>query len=230
MSWDVAIRKTIGSGSQRFDLDVSFKSEAERLVLFGPSGAGKSLTLKAIGGLLRPDSGRVQVGGSLLFDAVRGIDMPAEKRKLGYLFQEYALFPHLTVRQNVAFSVRKGWRNPPRNLADAEVDRTLAALELADLADRYPDQLSGGQRQRTALARALRSAPRALLLDEPFAALDASLRRRLRAELVELQARVGIPMLLITHDDEDVAAFANDVVQIEGGRVRARANSAPARP
>jgi molybdate transport system ATP-binding protein len=221
MSWDVAIRKTVGSGAQRFDLDVAFKSEAERLVLFGPSGAGKSLTLKAIAGLLRPDAGRVQVGGSLLLDIARGIDVPAEKRALGYLFQEYALFPHLTVRQNVAFSMRKGWRNPPPDLADADVDRSLAALELADLADRYPDQLSGGQRQRTALARALHSAPRALLLDEPFAALDAPLRRRLRAELVELQARVGIPILLITHDDEDVAAFAEDVVQIESGAVRA---------
>lgn len=226
MIWDVAIRKTVGSGAERFGLDVAFRSEAQRLVLFGPSGAGKSLTLNAIAGLLRPDAGRVRVGDTMLFDAARNIDLPAEQRSLGYVFQEYALFPHLTVRQNVAFSARKGWRNPSRDIVDAEVERWLAALGLSGLAGRYPDQLSGGQRQRAALARALVSAPRALLLDEPFAALDAPLRRRLRAELVELQARIAIPMLLITHDEDDVAGFAGDLVQIEAGAVRAPTDSA----
>ena len=228
MIWDVAIRKTVGSGRERFGLDVAFRCEAQRLVLFGPSGAGKSLTLKAIAGLLRPDAGRVQVGDALLFDAGYDIDVPPEQRSLGFVFQEYALFPHLTVRQNVAFSARKGWRNPARNIAEAEVERWLATLELAGLADRYPDQLSGGQRQRAALARALVSAPRALLLDEPFAALDAPLRRRLRAELVELQMRVALPMLLITHDEDDVAAFADDLVQIEAGAIRTRVTGATA--
>ena len=228
MIWDVAIRKAVGAGPQRFGLDLAFRSEAQRLVLFGPSGAGKSLTLKAIAGLLRPDAGRVQVGDALLFDAARNIDVPAEQRSLGYVFQEYALFPHLTVRQNVAFSARKGWRNPGRDIADADVQRWLATLDLTGLADRYPDQLSGGQRQRAALARALVSTPRALLLDEPFAALDAPLRRRLRAELVELQARIAIPMLLITHDEEDVAAFADDLVHIEAGRIRTAATGGTA--
>ncbi len=134
------------------------------------------------------------------------------------MFQEYALFPHLTVRQNVAFGLDGGWRNPRRDVASDAVDRWLRAFELGALAQRYPDELSGGQRQRTALARALVGAPRALLLDEPFAALDAPLRRRLRAELAELQVLSALPMLLITHDEADVEAFADEVIEIEGGR------------
>ncbi|MGZ5185347.1 MAG: ATP-binding cassette domain-containing protein [Caldimonas sp.] len=227
MIWDVAIGLSVGPAAERrFELAVEFRSAAQRLVLFGPSGAGKTLTLKAIAGLLRPATGRVQLRGAQLFDASRGIDVPAERRGLGYVFQEYALFPHLTVRQNVAFSAKKGWRNPPRSWSDSEVERSLAALDLVALAGRYPDQLSGGQRQRTALARALVSAPQALLLDEPFAALDAPLRRRMRAELAEMQARLAIPMLLITHDEDDIASFADDVVQIEAGRVLPAAGAA----
>ncbi|MDB6002762.1 MAG: transporter ATP-binding protein, partial [Rhizobacter sp.] len=195
------------------------RSQASRLVLFGPSGAGKSLTLKAIAGLLRLDEGCIRVDGEPLVDTAIGVDLPPEQRRFGYLFQEYALFPHLTVRQNVAFGLQKGWRNPKRDVAHEAVERWLRALELQALVDRFPDELSGGQRQRTALARALVSQPRALLLDEPFAALDAPLRQRLRTELAELQMSFGLPMLLITHDEADVEAFADEVVQIEAGRV-----------
>ncbi len=145
--------------------------------------------------------------------------MPARERRLGYLFQEYALFPHLTVRQNIAFGLDAGWRNPKRAAESAAVARWIDDFELRSLADRFPDQLSGGQRQRTALARALVAGPRALLLDEPFAALDTPLRARLRAELQELQERIALPMLLITHDDSDVAAFADEVVHLAAGRV-----------
>jgi len=224
MRWQVALRKSIGDGVQRFDLDVAFDSAASRLALLGPSGAGKSLTLKAVAGLLRPDAGQVRIDGEPLFDRDRGIDLPARRRRLGYLFQEYALFPHLTVRQNVAFGLHAGWRNPPRAAAacGAAVGRWLEALELDALADRLPDQLSGGQRQRVALARALAPQPRALLLDEPFAALDAPLRQRLRGELARLQASLGVPMLLITHDEADVEALADEVVHIEAGRVAGR--------
>jgi len=217
MKWDVAIRKTLGAGAERFELDVAFRSDVERLVLFGPSGAGKTMTLKAIAGLVRPDAGRIEMAGTTLFDAALGVDTPARQRDCGYLFQEYALFPHLTVRQNIAFGLATGWRNPRRDGGGAAVDRWLDALELRALAERFPDQLSGGQRQRVALARALAGEPRALLLDEPFAALDEPLRNRLRAELAELQARLALPIVLITHDPADVDAFADDVVHIDAG-------------
>ena len=218
MRWDVAIAKDVGSGAQRFRLQVAFASDVERLVLFGPSGAGKTLTLKAIAGLLRPDAGHIRLGDETLFDAGRRIDAPPRRRRCGYLFQEYALFPHLTVRQNVAFGLDAGWRNPRADAGGAAVERWLDALELRPLAARFPDQLSGGQRQRVALARALVGSPRALLLDEPFAALDEPLRNRLRAELAELQAQLALPILLITHDPADVEAFADEIVHIDGGR------------
>jgi molybdate transport system ATP-binding protein len=219
MTWDVAVRKPLGQGAQRFELDVAFHSSARRLVLFGPSGVGKSQTLKAIAGLMRPDAGHVSIDGTLLFDAQAGIDVPPRQREVAYLFQEYALFQHLTVAQNVAFGLHRGWRNPGRQVRHEAVQRWLTAFELDKLAQRYPHELSGGQRQRTALARALVSKPRALLLDEPFAALDVLLRKKLRAELAALQRELGTPMLLITHDPADVDAFADEVVQLDAGRV-----------
>jgi molybdate transport system ATP-binding protein len=142
MKWDVAVRKTLGDDAHRFELDVAFASDASRLVLFGPSGAGKSLTLKAVAGLLRPDAGHVRTNGRTLFDAAARIDLPAQARRLGYLFQEYALFPHLTVRQNVAFGSQTGWRNPAREIRHESVERWMTAFELGALARRYPDQLS----------------------------------------------------------------------------------------
>ena len=226
--WDIEIDTWIGRRTRerpdsRFHLDVAFASDASRLVLFGASGAGKSLTLRSIAGLLRPDRGHVKVAGETLFDSAAGIDVPARDRGLAYLFQDYALFPHLTVRQNVAFGLRhgwkSGWRNPSRRVADPRVIEWLHTLELDGLADRYPEQLSGGQRQRTALARALIGEPRALLLDEPFAALDEALRQRLRLELAALQQRLSLPMLLITHDAADVERFGEAVITIEHGRV-----------
>ena len=183
MRWDVSVRKTLGDDAHRFSLDVAFRSEVARLVLFGRSGAGKTLTLKAIAGLLRPDAGHVRVDDETLFDRSGAVDVPARARRFGYVFQEYALFPHLTVRQNIAFGLTLGLRNPARDAVAPAIDRWLDMLELRPVAARYPDQLSGGQRQRTALARALAAEPRALLLDEPFAALDTALRVRLRAEL-----------------------------------------------
>jgi molybdate transport system ATP-binding protein len=219
MKWSVSIRRKMSDAAHTFDLDVSFSSQATRLVLFGPSGAGKTLTLKAIAGLLRPDAGTISFEGETLFDAARGIDVPSRERRLGYVFQEYALFPHLTVRQNVSFGLGKGWRNPGRRGVNPAAERWLEALELGALGDRFPDQISGGQRQRTALARALAAEPRALLFDEPFAAMDLALRDKLRAELRAVQVRFALPMLLITHDAADVEAFADEVIHIDAGRV-----------
>jgi molybdate transport system ATP-binding protein len=216
----VDIRKTLRSAERRFTLDVSFTTTAKRVVLFGPSGAGKSLTLQAIAGLLRPDEGVIALAGETLFDSARGIDQKPQARKLAYLFQDYALFPHLNVRQNIAFGLHEGWLNPRRRFAHPDVDYWLNALDLASLAGNHPAQLSGGQKQRVALARALVAKPRLLLLDKPFSALDGQLRERMRRELSELQQRLDIPMLLITHDADDVAAFGDQVVQVNDGGVR----------
>ena len=218
MSFDVDIHKAMSSGERRsFDLRVRFTTSARRTVIFGPSGAGKSLTLQALAGLLKPDTGRISFAGDVLFDAASGIDSPARRRGFGYLFQDYALFPRLNVRQNIAFGLWHGLRNPSAQVDDSAVDRWLRAFELVDVAAQHPEELSGGQRQRTALARALVHSPRALLLDEPFSALDPELRERMRAELDELLQRIDIPVLMITHDPQDLEWFGDAALYLRDG-------------
>ncbi len=216
---DVDLRLEVGDGRRRFALSVRFASDAPVVALYGPSGAGKSLTLQAIAGLLRPQAGHVRVGGRTLFDAAAGIDLPPAHRALGYLFQHYALFPHLTVHENVAFGLTRWWRRRLDAEAAARVDRLLDAFGLAPLAASRPATLSGGQQQRVALARALACEPRLLLLDEPFAALNPMLRQSLREELAAVRARWGVPLLMITHDADDVAALADIARVVEDGRV-----------
>jgi len=216
MSLSVRIRKQLGG----FALDVAFETAARRTVIYGPSGAGKSLTLQAIAGLLRPDSGRIVLDGDTLFDSDTGLDLPARARRLGYLFQDYALFPRLNVRQNIAFGLRRGWLNPSPRAADAAVAHWIGLFELDRVAEQKPHELSGGQRQRTALARALVNDPRALLLDEPFSALDPALRERMRDELQALLDRIDIPMLMITHDPEDLARFGEARLLLAEGRLQ----------
>jgi molybdate transport system ATP-binding protein len=225
MSFELRIRKRVEGGGRRFELDVAFATDARRTVIHGPSGAGKSLTLLAIAGLLKPDEGSIRVDGQPVFDSASGIDVPARERRLGFLFQDYALFPQLTVRQNIAFALKRGWLNPSRHEGGEAVDRWIQAFELERVAQQRPHQLSGGQRQRTALARALVNEPRALLLDEPFSALDPELRGRMRAELDTLLARIGMPMLMITHDPEDVARFGDRRVMLREGVVQVLATS-----
>ena len=220
MPLTVDIRKTFVSAERRFTLDVSFAATNQRVVLFGPSGAGKSLTLQAIAGLQHPDEGTITLNGAALFDSARRIDLKPQLRRFAYLFQDYALFPHLNVRQNIAFGLHPGWLNPRARFRHPEVDYWLNALDLRGVAGNHPAQLSGGQKQRVALARALVAQPQLLLLDEPFSALDHALRQRMRRELSDLQTRLDIPMLLITHDPDDVAAFGDQVVQIIDGRVQ----------
>lgn len=219
MSVDVAIRKALRDDDRHFDLGVAFASEARRIVLFGPSGAGKSLTLRAMAGLLMPDEGHVRVDGHALFDSAAGIALPARARGVAYVFQDYALFPHLTVAQNIAFPLSTGWLNPARRARDARVAHLLDLFELGGVADSYPARISGGQRQRVALARALIAEPRLVLLDEPFAALDPALRGRMRAELLALQQRLDLQLLVITHDPADVDALQGHTIEIRDGRV-----------
>lgn len=220
MPLEVDIHKTFVSAERRFALDVAFTATTQRVVLFGPSGAGKSLTLQAIAGLLRPDEGKITLHGNALFDSKLDVDLKPQARKVAYLFQDYALFPHLNVRQNIGFGLQRGWFNPRARSSHAQIDYWLDALELRGVAGNYPAQLSGGQKQRVALARALVAQPQLLLLDEPFSALDSTLRQRMRLELSDLQTRLDIPMVLITHDPDDVAAFGDQVVQISDGGVR----------
>jgi molybdate transport system ATP-binding protein len=217
--WDVDLKRVLLHEGSRFELGVRFASDAARLVLYGPSGAGKTQTLKMIAGIARPDSGRVAVAGRTLYDSAAGMSLSPQERRLACVFQDYALFPHLSVRQNIAFARRTGWLNPSPRLRDESVDRWIAAFHLESVAGHFPHQISGGQRQRTALARALVNQPTALLLDEPFAALDTALRQRLRAELRDLQSQLRLPMLLITHDEEDVRLLADHVVHLRAGRV-----------
>ncbi|MFL6664459.1 MAG: ATP-binding cassette domain-containing protein [Rhizobacter sp.] len=219
MIWDVELAKLLRHAGSVFELDLRFASDAPRLVLFGPSGAGKTQAVKMMAGIARPDRGHVRIAGRTLFDSAGRVDLSPQQRRVAYVFQDYALFPHLTVRQNIAFARRGGWLNPPRRVADEAVDRWIDAFHLQPVAGHHPHQLSGGQRQRTALARALVNEPTALLLDEPFAALDRALRERLRDELRELQATLSIPLLLITHDEDDARALADEVVHLRAGRV-----------
>lgn len=223
---DVDIRRTLAGPHRPFSLDVRFRSEYGRIVLYGPSGSGKSLTLRAIAGLITPDQGRIVVHGKTWFDTDQHICLSAPARRVGYLFQDYALFPHLTVGQNVAFGLGAGWRNPSRRSLPDAARHWLAAFELDDLTDRYPWQISGGQQQRVALARALAPDPRLLLLDEPFAALDPPLRARMREHLLALQSRLGLQILMITHDPSDVEALGEHVLEIREGRIHADSRTA----
>lgn len=225
MLLDLDLQKTLRADRRVFRLDLRFQATAQRTVILGPSGSGKSLTLKAIAGLMRPDAGHIRLDGRALFDSRAGVDLAPQARKIAYLFQDYALFPHLTVRQNIAFGLKRGWFNPRRDQESREVDYWLEAFELQALARQFPHELSGGQRQRTALARALVTSPQALLLDEPFAALDPDLRLLMRRELDELQRRLQVPMLLITHDPADAELFGDQVVRLREGRVENEAEA-----
>jgi molybdate transport system ATP-binding protein len=224
MQIKVDISKTLRSDTRTFQLDVRFESASPRVVIYGPSGAGKSQLLKAVAGLMTPDRGSIELAGRSLFDSNGDIDVASQRRRVGYLYQDYALFPHLNVRQNIAFGLRRGWRNPLARVDDESIAYWLRAFELEHVAQQHPHQLSGGQRQRVALARALAPQPSALLLDEPFAALDPGLRERMRAELDALQRRLAIPMLLITHDPEDVRVFGEHVLRMENGRIAPEAS------
>ncbi|MEN6485688.1 MAG: ATP-binding cassette domain-containing protein [Syntrophobacteraceae bacterium] len=216
----VDIEKDLNSRERSFSLKTAFSSGEMSVVLFGPSGSGKTLTLQSIAGLVTPDRGRISLNGRTLFDREKGVNVPPRHRGIGYVFQDYALFPHLTVMENVGFSLRKTWRWSPARAERLRVEEFLDVFEIGHLAGSLPRDLSGGQKQRVALARALIRKPDLLLLDEPFSALDTLLRERLRKEVREILERFRTPIVMITHDPEDIRAFADTLVTYEGGRVR----------
>ena len=218
MKFELDITKQMRSGGESFLLRSQFTITDRALVLFGPSGSGKTLTLQAIAGLLTPDKGRIAVNGDVLFDSDQGVNLPARKRGVGYVFQDYALFPHRTVWENVAFGLKPLFGRVGRKDA-RRVDELLDLFGLADLARMRPLVLSGGQKQRTALARALATRPRILLLDEPFSALDQPLRLRMRSELSRVLENFDIPMIMVTHDSDEVESFAQAVVVYRKGNV-----------
>lgn len=197
---DVALR--------RGDADIACRIEGDGLtVLFGPSGAGKTSVLNMVAGLLEPDRGYVQVGGETLFDAAIGLDVPPERRRAGYVFQEPRLFPHKRVRANLLY----GWRAAA---GAVDVDETIGLLGLAGLLDRWPRTLSGGEARRVAIGRALLSNPRFLLLDEPLSSLDRARREEIMALIERLRDALGLPILMVTHDRAEAERLGKRIVEI----------------
>ncbi len=218
MLFELDIVKRMRSGGEEFLLRSQFATSKRALVLFGPSGSGKTLTLQSVAGLLDPDEGVIRVNGHTLFDSTAGVNVPTRRRRVGYVFQDYALFPHKTVWENVAFGLRPLFRRVSREDV-RRVDGLLDLFSLAPLTRHTPAQLSGGQRQRVALARTLATQPRMLLLDEPFSALDQPLRQRMRRELSLVLDNFDIPMIMVTHDSDEVESFADAVVVYRSGCV-----------
>lgn len=205
-------------GDFRAVSDVSFAApEGQITALLGPSGSGKSTVLRMIAGLESPTSGQIVIGGE------EQTSKSVQERRVGFVFQHYALFRHMTVRENVAFGLKV--RKESKSAIAKRVDELLQLVQLAPFADRYPDQLSGGQRQRVALSRALAPRPKVLLLDEPFGALDARVRQGLRRWLDELHRELGVTSLLVTHDQEEALELAANVVVMHEGRVEQIGNA-----
>lgn len=198
-----------------FTLDVHWEADAGVVALFGPSGAGKTLTLQCLAGLMRPDGGRLSVRGRVLYDALRGVNQASRDRRLGVVFQGYALFPHLTVAENIAFGLDRVARAERRRRTGEMLER----MGLEAVRDLHPSALSGGQQQRTALGRALAMDPDLLLLDEPLAALDSPLRRSLRDDLQTALRGFGKTAIVVTHDLAEACQLADQIVVYDRGRV-----------
>jgi molybdate transport system ATP-binding protein len=209
------IRMNLG----QLGLDLRLAAEDRVLAIAGPNGAGKTTTLLALLGIVRPDAGRISLGATVLFDAAAKIDVPTEDRGLAYVPQDYALFPHLSAEENVAFALACGPGAKGRRQRREEARALLARVGVLACADRLPASLSGGERQRVALARALGRSPRALLFDEPFAALDVGVRTEIRGYLRDRLAELGLPAVVVTHDRADVEALGAEVLILEAGRV-----------
>lgn len=200
---------------QNFTLELQLTAPPGITALFGPSGAGKSVTLACVAGLQQPDAGRITINGDVLYDSEKQINLPPQRRAIGYVMQDYLLFPHMNVAQNVAFGLTGLSKSNKQKL----VTDTLQRVGLAGFEQRRPHQLSGGQQQRVALARVLVTRPRLLLLDEPFSALDGPTRARLRRNLLRLQAELDLPTIFITHDLAEAYLLADQIAVIEAGKL-----------
>jgi molybdate transport system ATP-binding protein len=209
----VFLKKTLMAPEGPFDLHVDLEIEdGECISLFGRSGCGKTSILRMIAGLQEPQEGLVRVGGKVWFDSARKIDLPPQKRATGFVFQEYSLFPNMTVEENLRFALCRGEET-------ACVGEYLGLVGLKGLEQRYPSKLSGGQKQRVALARALLRHPKILLLDEPLSALDVQTRWRLQDEVLRLYEKTGITMILVSHDPFEVMKLSGRVFMLEAGRI-----------
>lgn len=208
MALQVELEKRLGE----FRLEVQFEAGEETLALLGASGSGKSVTLRCIAGLLTPDRGRIVLDGAVLFDSAKKINLPPQRRQVGCLFQSYALFPHMTVRQNIAAAVGERWRR------QAVTEEKLRQFRLENIAGLRPGQLSGGQQQRAALARMLAAEPRAVLLDEPLSALDGYLRAQVELELAETLERFSGTAVWVSHDRGEVFRNCRRICVVDGGK------------
>jgi molybdate transport system ATP-binding protein len=206
---------------QAFRLDVEFMAASGVTILFGHSGSGKTTCLRAVAGIVTPDEGRISLDDRLYFDSASGVNLPIQQRRVGFVFQDYVLFPHLTAEQNVAYGIRAGENGGGLSKA-AKRERArelLALLGIEYAARQYPRELSGGESQRVALARALASDPAIVLLDEPLSAVDAKTRARLLAEIRATQQRTDIPFLYVTHNVAEVVEIGDHVIVLDEGRV-----------
>ena len=196
-----------------FTLEVRFSLENDILVLFGPSGCGKTTTLRCLAGLEKPDAGHITHNGRALFSDAAKVFVPPRQRRVGYMFQDYALFPHMSVKKNIFYGVKQAGGQ-----ADELYERLTELLRIRHLAGRYVGQLSGGEKQRVALARALMAEPTILLLDEPLSSLDQFTRQELQAELKELQQLWGIPFIIVTHDLQEAKSLGDRFLFLDRGR------------
>lgn len=207
MSFDIAVERRLGERT----ISASFASTQGLTALFGPSGAGKTSVLNMVAGLLRPDTGRIVVDGTILFDAASGIDLPVQERRAGYVFQDGRLFPHLRVRDNLLY----GWKLVQADQRWMNLESATEFLGIGHLLDRWPRTLSGGEAQRVAIGRALLSAPRFLLMDEPLSSLDRARREEIMCVIERLRDEVSLPILYVSHDREEVSRLATTIVSMD---------------